>query len=170
MQKQNKKRVFLQLFFVLFFWMAFSGQMCTKAIVYGRNYNTNPWKAYFETDNASVVSSLEKAFAKFGYEVVESDSSRGRFLTGWRPVEADSHYFNMFERRDYGISDGAYYQMQVDLSQESEQVKVVISTTVKSISGPLESSGKVEKRLLTQLQDFLRSPQIEMTNVGIENR
>ena len=49
-------------------------------------------------------------------------------------------------------------------------IKVTYSPTVKTIVGPLESSGVIEKRLLTQLHDYLRSPQIEMTNVGVKKK
>lgn len=161
---------FIKIFLLVIFWTSFSGQLCTKKMVYSKDYYTNPWKAHFDADQASVFKTVEKTLNRFGYELTVKDEVKGSFVAGWRPVEADSHYVNLFDRRDYGVSDGAYYQLTVDLSQEGSRVKVLVATTVKSIVGPLLSSGKVEKRILLQLQDYLRSPQVEMTNVGVEKK
>ena len=75
-----------------------------------------------------------------------------------------------FERRDYGLTDGAYYQLVVDIMEEGSQMKVAVSTTIKSIAGKMKTSGKVEKRILKQLKNYLRAPQIQMTNVGVKKK
>lgn len=149
---------------------SFTGQMCTKAIVYGKNYDTPPKKIRFQSDRASVFSAVEKTLQSQGYQIVEVDESRARFVTGFRAVESDSHYFNLFGRKDYGLTDSAYYRVTVDMIEEGSKVKVLVSTTIKTVIGKLESSGKVENRILTQVGDLVRSREIQMSNVGIESR
>lgn len=151
-------------------WMSSTAQMCTKEIVFSKDFYTQPKTALYETDRASVLQAAQKTLEQLGYAINQVDDYRGRIITGWRPVESDSHYANLFERRDYGVSDGAYYQLIVDLSSQGSKIKVAVSTTVKTIAGKLESSGKVEKRILARLDDQLRSPQIHMSNVGVKNR
>lgn len=160
----------LRILCLVLFWTSFSGETCTKAIVYGRDYHTQPVRDWFDADQTTVMKGVERALEREGFEIFSIDESKGRIVTGWRPVEVDSHYVLLFQRRDYGVSDGAYYRLTTDLTQEGSRIKVAFSTTVKTIVGPLESSGVIEKRLLTQLHDYLRSPQIEMTNVGVKKK
>lgn len=155
---------------VVFISFSFSAQTCTKEIVYGRDYYTTPKKAYFQADRTEMMESIQKALEQQGYEVQNIDESKGRVTSGWRAVEVDSHYFDLFGRKDYGSSDGAYYQVMVDLMEEGAQTKILVSTKVKTIVGKLESSGKVERRLLETIEDFLRPPQIELTNVGVRKK
>ncbi|MBI2340851.1 MAG: hypothetical protein HYU99_10900 [Deltaproteobacteria bacterium] len=159
-----------RLVFLLFLWFFSTGQTCTKEIVYGKDYYTLPKHAWFLNDKETVMKAVQRALEHLGYEINNTDEEKGRFITGWRPVEGDSHYYNLFGRRDYGITDGAYYQMTVDLTQEGSQIKVAVGTTVKTIVGKLESAGKVEGRVIAELETYLRPPQIEMTNVGVRKK
>ena len=156
--------------FCLSSWFFLSAQGCTKKIVYGKNYNTIPSKAYYSTDKASVMDALKRVLENNSYEILSFESEAGRILTGWKSVESDSHYFDLFGRKDYGATDGAYYQLIGDVLSDGSQIKVLVSTTVKSIAGKLETNGVVERRVLKQLNDLLRSPQIEITNVGVEKK
>ena len=151
-------------------WLSFTGQMCTKVIVYGKNYDAPPKKVRFQSDRASVFSAVEQTLKNQGYQIVEADESRARFVTGWLAVESDSHYFNLFGRKDYGLTDSTYYRVTVDMIEEGSKVKVLVSTTLKTVVGKLESSGKIEARILTQVGDLVRSREIQMSNVGIEAR
>ncbi len=155
---------------ILFFWLSFSGQMCTKEIVYSKDFYTTPQKAYFQTEKVELLTTIQTVLERLGYEMQSVDKEKGNMVTGWRPVEGDSHYFDLFGTRDYGTSDGAYYQLLVDVTEEGGNKKVAIATKVKTIVGKLESTGKVEKRILSQLEDLLRSPQIEMSNVGVRKK
>lgn len=158
------------LIITIFLWFGLTGQLCTKDIVYSRDYYTQPKSVSFEVDRQSLIEVLQKTLERNGYQILNIDEYKGRLTAGWRPVEADSHYAKLFERKDYGITDGAYYQLVIDLIEEGSKIRVSLSTTVKSIAGPLETTGKVEKKLITQLEDLLRPPQIEMTNVGVRKK
>ena len=155
---------------LVIFWCGISGQTCTKDIVYSKDYYTQPVSESFEIGMTQAMARMEKVLPKFGYNIIQQDEAQHKFITGWRPVEADSHYVFLFDRRDYGITDGTYYQLLVDLIQQGSKVKVALSTKIKTIVGPLESSKKVEQRILKQLADDFRSPQIEITNVEMRKK
>lgn len=160
----------LYIIFFLLLWFGSTGQTCTKEIVYGKDYYTQPKTAWFSNDQATVMTAVQKTLEQLGYQLHNIDNEKGRIVTGWRPVEGDSHYFNLFGRRDYGISDGAYYRLTVDLAQEGSQIKVAVGTTIKTVVGKLETTGKLERRIIDQLETYLRPPQIEMTNVGVRKK
>jgi hypothetical protein len=76
----------------------------------------------------------------------------------------------MFGRKDHGTTDGSYYQLIVDIMPETSRIKMLVSTTVKSITGKIETNEVVERRVIKQVDHLLRSPQIEITNVGVEKK
>ena len=153
-----------------FIWISFSAQTCTMVIVHGKDHATQPYKASFQSDRGSILAAAKKSLEDKGFQILTYEETPGKIVTGWRPVAADSHYFNLFGRKDYGVSDGAYYQLFVDLIDEGNQTKVLISTTTKNIVGKLESSGKIEKAVISDMEVLLQSPQIEMTNVGVSKK
>lgn len=163
------KRIF-QITFLLLYWFSFSAQLCTKELVYGRDFYTDPVHETFDNDRISVMAASQKVLENLGYEIQVTDESKGELITGWRPVEAESHYLKLFERPDYGAADGAYYQLTVDLTDVNSRMKVAVGTKVKTIVGKLDSSKKVERRFLDQLRDQLRPSLIELTNVGVRKK
>ncbi len=167
--KMIKQKHILSLL-VLFTWLATTNATCTKEIVYAKDYFTAPEKIYASTDKITVMAAMKKTLEQLGYEIASNDEENGKMTTGWKAVEVDSHYYDLFGRPDYGSTDGAYYQLLVDLNEEGSRLKVLVATKVKTIVGKLHSSGKVEKRVLKQLEDYLRSPQIEMSNVGVRKK
>lgn len=155
---------------LLVLWFATTGELCTKAIVYGKDYHTKPYAQLYPYNRETLLEGAKKTLEQQGYGINYVDEAKGQIVSGWRSVEGDSHYYNLFGRKDYGVTDGAYYQMVIDFLTEGSKVRVTASTTTKSIAGRFHSSGKVEKRFHAQLADYLRSPLIEMTNVGVDNR
>ena len=161
---------FIKVFLVVIWFSVFSGQLCTKVMVYGKDYNSAPVSGVYRNGRTEILQAVQKGLEIQKYEVATVDTDAGSIKSGWKPVETDSHYFDLFGRKDYGATDGAYYRMNVDLIEQGDSTKVIISTTVKSILGRLETTGKVEKRLKDYLENALRSPNIEMTNVGVKNK
>lgn len=151
-------------------WFSLTAQLCTKELVYGRDFYTDPIHETFPNGKGSVMAAVQKTLDKMGYETQVVDESKGEYITGWKPVAVDSHYFNLFDRRDYGAADGAYYQLVVSLSDVGSRVKVGVGTKVKTIVGKLKSTDRVERKVLAQLRDYLRSPVIELTNVGVKQK
>lgn len=154
----------------IFMWFSMTGQLCTKKIVYGKDYYTTPYVVYFRASRQQVFDATQKNLELLGYELNQVDMFNGKLSTGWKPVSADSHYFDYFGRKDFGFSDGAYFQLVVHITDSGNDIKVSVSTLIKSISGPLKSSLKLEKQLVQKLKNNLRSTQIEMTNVGVEDK
>lgn len=160
----------LKIFILLGIGVLLSAQTCTMKLVRGRDYYTQPRTQSFEVGMTEMMDVVKKTLDKEGFQIFSINKEQKRFITGWLPVEADSHYLYIFNRKDYGLTDGSYYQLYADLSQEGQKVKVALSTKVKTIVGQLESSHKVERRLLRQIEDYVRAPQLDMTNVGTEKK
>lgn len=155
---------------LVFSWFSLTGELCTKEIVTAKDYTTQPYKAYFKTSKQNTAETITKVLKAQGFEIISGDTSGSKIVTGWRPVKSDSHYYNFFGRKDYGLTDGAYYQVMVDFFDQTAETKVLISTKVKTITGKLNSSGNLERSILTKAADHLRSPQIEITNVGVKEK
>lgn len=151
-------------------WFSTTGQLCTKEIVHGKDYDTAPRESSFSTNLSTATEAVRKSLERYGFKIEYVDESRGHFESGWRPVEVDSHYVPLFRRKDYGVTDGAYYKLMVDILEDGPEVRVLVSTKLKSIAGSMKSDGKVERRILDQVAHYLRSPQIEMTNVDVKRK
>lgn len=165
-----KRSLFKTIAVLVVLWAFNSASMCTKVVVYGTDTATDPVTHSYSTNLTTALEQSRKALESLGYSIASVDESRNRITTGWKPTRGDSHYLNLFERRDYGANAGAYYQLIVDVFEDGTKIKIAASTVVKSISGTLKSSNVVEKEALTRIDDYMRSPQIEMTNVGVTER
>lgn len=149
----------------------FSGQTCTKVLVYGRDYLTDPFKGAFESSKSQVMAAAKTVLATDGYQILSASDESGKFDCGWRPVSSDSHYFNLFGTKDYGVTDGAYYQLLMEVTEGvGGKTNVRINTRVKTVAGRFYSSGVVERKILGQMADQLRSPLLEMTNVDVRKK
>lgn len=154
---------------LLLFWSS-SAQLCTKVVTYGSTNTTDAIARSYATDMATALNETQKAMQSLGYQVLSVDESRNRVTAGWKPTTSDSHYLGLFGRHDFAAATGAYYQLTADLSDDNGKVKVTVATTVQSIAGKLSSNQIEEGRFFTRLDDYMRSPQILMTNVGVQSR
>lgn len=143
---------------------------CTKVVTYSTTVTTAPIEKSYSTSIYVAMEKTKKAFESLGYEVIRVEESQNQIVTGWRPTLSNSHYLDLFKRPDYSANAGAYYQMVADISEQNNRVKVVVYTNVKSVVGNLVSSKVLENKFFDRLGDFIRSPQIEITNVGMTER
>lgn len=143
---------------------------CTKVMVYATDHVTEPVTKKYTGEPATVYEKSKKILELMGYQLTAADDYQYQITTGWQPVKSDSHYLELFKRRDYAASDGSYYQMSVACISEGAFTRVDVKTAVKSASGKLSTSKSLEKAFLSRLDDALRSPQIQVTNVSVENR
>lgn len=143
---------------------------CTSVMVYATDHTTEAVTKKYTGDAMTVYEKSKKALENLGYDITSADDYQYQITTGWRPVKSDSHYLELFKRKDYAASDGSYYQLAVNCVSEGSYTRVDVKTTVKSAAGKLSSSKSLEKSFLSRLDDALRSPQIQVTNVGVENR
>lgn len=164
------KTIFLKSAAVIALFLFLSAGMCTKVAVYGTDTNTDAVVKIYNADLYSSADRIQKAIESFGYAVTRVDDMATRFTTAWKLVPPDSHYSGYFNRKDFSASQGSYYQLIVEVTDLSPRLRVSVSTQVKSVAGKLTSAHVLEKKVLARIDDFLRSPQIEMTNVGVTNR
>lgn len=143
---------------------------CTKVMVYATDHVTDAVTKKYTGEPATVYEKSRKILELMGYQITAADDYQYQITTGWQPVKSDSHYLELFKRRDYAASDGSYYQMSVACVAEGAFTRVDVKTAVKSASGKLSTSKSLEKAFLSRLDDALRSPQIQVTNVSVENR
>jgi len=164
------KRAILYTIGFISIWFWTTGASCTKVIAYGVDHHTPAVSHSYSSNVTTVLQQAQDALKSLGYNVLRVDESRNRITTGWEPTKSDSHYMLLFQRRDYAASSGSYYQLIVDIHSDGPKVNVAASTIVKSIAGRLSSSKELENKFLGRLDNFMRSPQIEMTNVGVKER
>lgn len=164
------KKIIFRLLTLISAILFFSAGMCTKVAVYGTDTNTDAVVKIYNADLYSSADRIQKAIESLGYAVTRADDTVTRFTTAWKLAPPDSHYSSYFNRKDFSASLGAYYQLVVEVTDLSPRLRVSVSTQVKSVAGKLTSANVLEKKILARIDDFLRSPQIEMTNVGVTNR
>jgi hypothetical protein len=143
---------------------------CTKVVVYSRDVKNDAVTRSYRTDVYTAMEQTQRALEALNYKVLLVQEGMDQMKTGWRPTPPDSHYFSLFGRKDYSGNAGVYYQVIVDFVDDGTQVKVSVYTQIKSLVGKLKSSFVIEKKVLAKLDDFLRSPQIEINNVGVTER
>ena len=143
---------------------------CTRVVVVASDHPTDPVSKRFAGAPDQIYTQSLHVLDNLGYAFVTQDAAQFQIVTGWRPVTSGSHYLELFNRADYAATDGSYYQLMVNIAPDGVYSKVEVKTNVKSLSGKLSSSNKIEKNFLLHLDDALRSPQIQITNVGEQYR
>lgn len=124
-----------------------------------RQYAADPNRCYY---------AVRHALAARGYPVAQEDLPGGVITTAWVPTTADSHFLQPFRSRDYGTT-GGYHQLEVRVvPSASGRTQVVVTSRCKSVAAFLVSSGVEEGAVLAAIGDYLRSAEVEVTNVGVD--
>lgn len=121
----------------------------------------------FEADPNKVYYAVRDSLIQSGYGVASEKLDEGSIATTWVSTTSDSHYIEVFGRRDYGIN-GAYHQLDIQLSRDDGRTTVRIGSKMKSLVSTLRSSGKEERKILKLVADRLRTKEPEITNLGME--
>ncbi len=141
---------------------------CAHPAYEGREVTTETFSRQFTTDANQAYYGVRWALKTDGYAITEEDLQNGMVKTGWLATKVDSHYMNVFGRRDYGVN-GGYYMLDVQLTPlDGGQTEVSVTSHVRSMMSNLKSSGIEEKKILKRIADYLRSPNVKVTNIGIE--
>lgn len=128
-----------------------------KVHYFSRIYPAVPNDAYY---------AVRWALKESGHSVAEEDLPGGVIKTAWLPVTSDSHYIEIFNRRDYGVTN-SYYQLDIRLNDQGGRTLVKVGSLTKTLANNLESSGVVEYKVLNEIGDFLRKSTPDLTNLGI---
>ncbi len=122
-------------------------------------------KSYAATPNDTYYA-IRWALKETGHPVAEEDLPKGIITTAWVPTTSDSHFVEMFDRRDYGVTN-SYYQLDIRVVDSSGRALVKVGSRVKTLVNKLKSSGEVENRLLVEIGNFLRKSTPDVTNLGV---
>jgi len=139
---------------------------CSKPLAVAHMDNTQ----YFTRSYAAVPNDtyygVRWALKETGHSVAEEDLPAGIIKTAWVPVSSNSHYVEIFNRRDYGVTN-SYYHLDIRLTDESGRTRVKIASHAKTMVNNLRSAGVVEYAILNHIGDYLRKSSPNLTNLGI---
>ena len=143
-----------------------STSYCAKPILYGKVQQVMPIRRAYDRSYDQVYQAAKWALDQFHVPIDEEDKLRGSIISAWVPSGPDSHYVEVFNRRDYGTV-GAYYHLDLAVYQQGGQIQVVVRAVAKSVVSRLRSTGIVENQVLDRIDTYLRNQDIEITNLGI---
>lgn len=140
---------------------------CTKPLIYGKDRPVEPILQTFAASPVETYRAAKEALKNRGYKIAYDSEEKLLLRTGWRSTTVDSHYVDLFGRKDYGTV-GAYYQIIVQVGEREGKSEATVTAQPRSIVPKLKTSGRVEKKILAEMADLLRSDDIQVTNVGLQ--
>jgi len=140
---------------------------CSKPALYGTIQEADEVVQYYQVPPADAFKATKEALTFRGYSLKTVDDTAMTIETFWQPTTADSHYVEVFGRRDYGTV-GAYYRLAVKVTPRGEGSKVAITNVAKSIISNLKSSHRTEDAVFEKVSDFTRKRDIQVTNIGLQ--
>lgn len=162
--EENVKKIICFLFLASCFLLLSS---CAHPVAEGKDKIVSTLSQNFDADANTAYSAIRWALKTSGYAINSEDLQNGIITSGWLAGKADSFYVAPFGHKDYGVN-GAYYRLEFTIIPEGGETKIEISSRVKSVLAHLKSSEIEEKKILKKIGDYLRNPEIRVTNVGIE--
>lgn len=140
---------------------------CNKTFVRGRvAKDIHYYKHTYDATPNECYYALRWALKINGYPLAKENLTDGILTTTWEPVTSDSHYVELFDRRDYGTT-GAYHQLEVRVVPQGRHTMVKVGSRWKSIVINLKSSGVEERKILAQVGNYLRAKEPSITNEGM---
>jgi len=158
------KKIFSASLFLCFF-VSLMG--CTKTYRVATPSSPRLIKHTFAASPNDIYYALRWALRAYGYPIAEEDLQNGVIKTRYVPVKAHSHLLDTFGSPDYGIN-GAYHQLEVRLVPQNGKTEVQIGSRIQSVVANLKSSGREERLILEKVSHYLRSPNVQVTNLGVQ--
>lgn len=140
---------------------------CAKVLVHGKDRPAEPLEKRFSAPPPDAFQGAKKALEMLGYKVQDVDEERMIVKSGWQSTKPNSHYLDLFDRKDYGTT-GAYYQLVIQVEEEAGESNVSVAAPVRSVINHITSSHREERKILKKIGDLLRRDDFEMTNVGVK--
>ena len=140
---------------------------CSKPKLYGTLQNSEKLVRYYQADPDETFRAVKQALLFQGYSLKKVDEESRSLETYWQPTTSDSHYVEVFGRKDFGTV-GAYYRIQVKVEEWNNGSRVSLVNVANSIISNLKSSYREEDRVLTKVDDFTRRRDIQVTNIGLQ--
>ena len=160
------KRIFSASLLLCFLPLFFAG--CTKVFRVSTPSKPHYYKQTYAANPNDLYYALRWALRTYGYPIAEEDLQNGVIKTRYVPVKGYSHYLEIFDRHDYGVN-GAYHQLEVRLVSQNGKTEVQIGSRIQSVVSRLQSAGSEEQMILSKVADYLRNPNMQVTNLGAQD-
>lgn len=160
-------KVAVQLVFtlVLLTGLAISG--CSKPSLYGSTMENPPLIQYFNVPPQEAFRAAKESLLFRGYSIKQENPEDLSLETYWQATTADSHFVEVFRRKDYGTV-GAYYRLYVKVTPRHSGSAVSITNVAKSFISNVKSSQREETEVMEKIADFTRKRDIQVTNIGLQ--
>lgn len=152
-------------FLLLFGLLALSA--CTKTYRVAKETSPKLIQKEFAASPNDVYYALRWAFRSHGYPMAIEDLQNGVLKTRYVPVTPSSHYVAVFDRKDYGVT-GAYHQLEARLVPRGGKTLLKIGSKIQGVVANIHSNGSEEKMILGKVADYLRDPNVQVTNQGVQ--
>ncbi len=140
---------------------------CSKPALYGTLQNSEDIVRYYQASPEETFRAVKSSLLFHGYSLKKVDEEMKTLETYWQPTTSDSHYVEVFGRKDFGTV-GAYYRFQIKVEPWNKGSKVVMINVANSIISNLKSSEREEDSIFTKIDDFTRHRDIQVTNIGLQ--
>ncbi len=121
----------------------------------------------FATDTTQAFAAVRYALKISGYSIASDSQPEGLITSTWVPTKSDSHAVMVFDRRQMGVN-GAYYQLEVHIVPDAGKVRIDVGAKAKSVVANLKSTGIEERKVLSEVGNYLRTSEPELSNIGLE--
>ena len=139
---------------------------CAEPLLYAKTQQVIAVTRSYTQGYDKVFDAAKWALIREKYSIIDESRSRGTLITNWTPSTPDSHYVEVFGRRDYGTT-GSYYHLDLAIYQDHGHIQVVVRSITKSLVNRLHSTGITENKILDDTHTYLLGKDIEITNLGI---
>jgi hypothetical protein len=140
---------------------------CSKPKLYGTIQEADEIVKNYQVPPEEAFRAAKEALAFRGYSIKNVDETAMTIETYWQPSTADSHYVEVFGRRDYGTV-GSYYRLMVKVTPRANGSSVAITNVAKSFISNLKSTQQAEEQVFEKINDFTRKRDIQVTNIGVQ--
>ncbi len=140
---------------------------CSSPKLYGTLQQNEAMVKHYDVPPQDAFRATKEALLYSGYSIKQEDTQNLTLETYWHPTTADSHYVEVFRRKDFGTV-GAYYRLVVKVSPRRKGSSVSITNVAKSFISNVKSSQREEDKVFAKINDFTRKRDIQVTNIGLQ--
>ncbi len=140
---------------------------CSKPALYGTTMENQPVVKYLNVPPQEAFRAAKEALLFRGYSIKQEDTANLTLETYWQPTTADSHYVEVFRRKDFGTV-GAYFRLYVKVKPRHSGSSVSITNVAKSFISNVKTSEREETEVMDKIADFTRQRDIQVTNIGLQ--
>lgn len=143
---------------------------CATPLAEGKLYQMPPIAKEISASPNAIYYATRWAMDECGLPIGIEDLQGGVIESKWVPVSPATHYVDVFHSPDYTTA-GSYYKMIITIiPQDNGKSKVEARTDVKSIVNNTRTTGEKERDILAKIALHARGYDINVTNLGVEDK